>query len=145
MDYVSPEGPVYQAGTLSGNPVAMSAGYAILSYLNDHNEVYDQIEDTTNKIVRGISSNLKQLNLNYTINQVGSMFSLFFSPEKITDFNLAKRCDTEKFGAYFKLMLDQGIYLAPSQFEALFVSSAIDEEEIEKTIRANYASLKSLI
>ena len=145
MDYVSPEGPVYQAGTLSGNPVAMSAGYAILSYLNDHNEVYDQIEDTTNKIVRGISSNLKQLNLNYTINQAGSMFSLFFSPGKITDFNLAKRCDTEKFGAYFKLMLDQGIYLAPSQFEALFVSSAIGDAEIEKTIRANYASLKSLI
>ena len=145
MDYVSPQGPVYQAGTLSGNPIAMSAGYAILSYLNDHDEVYSKIENTTKRIVQGISNNLELLNLSYTINQVGSMFSLFFSDKKITDFNLAKGCDTEKFGKYFRAMLERGIYLAPSQFEALFVSSAIEEAEINKTVEASYESLKSLI
>ena len=145
MDYVSPQGPVYQAGTLSGNPIAMSAGYAILSYLNDHDEVYSKIENTTKRIVQGISNNLELLNLSYTINQVGSMFSLFFSDKKITDFNLAKDCDTEKFGKYFRAMLERGIYLAPSQFEALFVSSAIDEAEINKTVEASYESLESLI
>lgn len=145
MDYVSPQGPVYQAGTLSGNPIAMSAGYAILSYLNNHDEVYGQIESTTDRIVQGIKGNLQQLGFPYTINKVGSMFSLFFSSEKITDFNRAKGCDTEKFGAYFNAMLERGIYLAPSQFEALFVSSAIGEPEINNTIEANYGALKSLI
>lgn len=144
MDYVSPEGPVYQAGTLSGNPVAMSAGLAILSYLNENPAVYKKIENTTQRIVEGIGNNLERLHLNYTINQVGSMFSLFFSQEKITDFELAKQCDTEKFGAYFKHMLDRGIYLAPSQFEALFVSSALGDAEIDQTIEASYESLKLL-
>ena len=144
MDYVSPEGPVYQAGTLSGNPVAMSAGLAILSYLNENPAVYEKIENTTQRIVEGIGNNLERLHLNYTINQVGSMFSLFFSQEKITDFELAKQCDTEKFGAYFKHMLDRGIYLAPSQFEALFVSSALGDAEIDQTIEASYESLKLL-
>ena len=144
MDYVSPEGPVYQAGTLSGNPVAMSAGLAILSYLNENPAVYKKIENTTQRIVEGIGNNLERLHLNYAINQVGSMFSLFFSQEKITDFELAKQCDTEKFGAYFKHMLDRGIYLAPSQFEALFVSSALGDAEIDQTIEASYESLKLL-
>ena len=144
MDYVSPEGPVYQAGTLSGNPVAMSAGLAILSHLNENPAVYNTIGNTTQRIVEGIRNNLEQLHLDYTINQVGSMFSLFFSQEKITDFDLAKRCDTKKFGVYFKHMLDRGIYLAPSQFEALFVSSALGDAEIDQTIQASYESLKLL-
>ena len=145
MDYVSPQGPVYQAGTLSGNPIAMSAGNVMLRYLNDHDEVYDQIDSSTEAIVQGIEKNLQQLNLPYTINRVGSMFSLFFSAEKVIDFDSARGCDTAKFSAYFRAMLERGVYLAPSQFEALFISTAIGETEIDKTIEANYESLKSLI
>ncbi|MDN5214125.1 glutamate-1-semialdehyde 2,1-aminomutase [Fulvivirgaceae bacterium BMA12] len=145
MNYVSPEGPVYQAGTLSGNPIAMAAGYTMLSYLNEHDEVYQQIERSTQKIVEGIKKNLELLGLNHTINQVGSMFSLFFSSERIVDFEHAKNCDTEKFGRYFKAMLDRGVYLAPSQFETLFVSSAIGEDEINKTVDSNYEVLKLLM
>ncbi len=145
MNYVSPEGPVYQAGTLSGNPIAMAAGYTMLSYLNEHDDIYQQIERSTQKIVAGIKKNLELLGLNHTVNQVGSMFSLFFSSERIVDFELAKNCDTEKFGRYFKAMLDRGVYLAPSQFETLFVSSAIGEAEINKTVESNYEVLKLLM
>ncbi len=132
MDFVSPEGPVYQAGTLSGNPVAMAAGLAQLHYLNTHPEIYAQLEATTNQIVDGYQSVLEKNNLNYTMNKIGSMFSLFFTNIQVTDFASAKSCDTEKFGRYFRSMLESGIYLAPSQFEALFISAAIGEKEVER-------------
>lgn len=136
MDFVSPQGPVYQAGTLSGNPVAMAAGFAQLSLLNDNPEIYAQLEATTFKIVNGYKSAIESSGANYTTNQLGSMFSLFFSDEKVMDFETAKTCDTERFGSYFRHMLENGIYLAPSQFETLFISSEIGETEIAKIVES---------
>jgi glutamate-1-semialdehyde 2,1-aminomutase len=144
MDYVSPVGPVYQAGTLSGNPVAMAAGYAMLTQLENDAEVYKQVEHTTSTIVEGFRENMRKLNVSYTINHVGSMFSLFFTEHPVYDFQSASASDTRLFGAYFQEMLKRGIYLAPSQFEALFVSSAIDESMVETIVRANYESLKAI-
>ena len=144
MDYVSPVGPVYQAGTLSGNPIAMAAGYAMLSQLQNRSGLYQQLENTTANIVEGFRENMKRLNLSYTINHVGSMFSLFFTEHPVNDFESASASDTKLFGAYFREMLKRGIYLAPSQFEALFISSAIDSSIVETIVRANYESLKAI-
>ncbi|MFK7952308.1 MAG: glutamate-1-semialdehyde 2,1-aminomutase [Ekhidna sp.] len=136
MDFVSPSGPVYQAGTLSGNPVAMAAGYAQLNQLNEHPEIYTQLEKSTSGIVDGYKKVLKKKKLNYTMNQIGSMFSLFFTDQKVTDFETAKTCDTEEFGKYFRSMLSQGVYLAPSQFESLFISTCINKDEVKKIVNA---------
>ncbi|WP_456459052.1 glutamate-1-semialdehyde 2,1-aminomutase [Reichenbachiella sp.] len=144
MNMVSPSGPVYQAGTLSGNPVAMAAGLAMLKYLNENTEVYTRLETMTEYIVQGIKLNVLKLGLKYTVNSVGSMFSLFFTDEKVIDFEGAKKSDLNMFGKYFNAMLEKGIYLAPSQFETLFVSSAIDEIEADLIIQANYDSLKEI-
>ncbi len=144
MDYVSPVGPVYQAGTLSGNPVAMAAGFAMLQYLNTHPEVYTQLEKITSDIVEGIQHNLRQMNLSYTLNHVGSMFSLFFTSHEVTDFQSASTSDTAKFGLYFRKMLEKGIYLAPSQYEALFVSTAITPDLVNKIVQANREALKEV-
>ncbi|MEQ9007234.1 MAG: glutamate-1-semialdehyde 2,1-aminomutase, partial [Ekhidna sp.] len=134
MDFVSPQGPVYQAGTLSGNPVAMAAGYAQLSYLNDHPEVYEKLEKTTLKIMDGYKKVLKKHKLNYTMNQIGSMISLFFTDQKVIDFETAKTCDTDLFGKYFRYNLDNGVYLPPSQFETWFISTCIGGDEVNKII-----------
>jgi glutamate-1-semialdehyde 2,1-aminomutase len=144
MDYVSPSGPVYQAGTLSGNPIAMSAGYAMLNHLNSHPEIYEQLTATGNRIASGFKTNLEKLNKNYTINSIGSMISLFFTDEKVVDFATAKSSDTELFGKYFNAMLENGVYLAPSQFESLFLSTSIDESIADQIVEANYSSLQSL-
>lgn len=144
MNMVSPSGPVYQAGTLSGNPVAMAAGLAMLKYLNENTEIYTRLETMTEYIVQGIKLNVLKLGLKYTVNSVGSMFSLFFTDEKVIDFEGAKKSDLGMFGKYFNAMLEKGIYLAPSQFETLFVSSAIDEIEADLIIQANYDSLKEI-
>ncbi|MGB3848652.1 MAG: glutamate-1-semialdehyde 2,1-aminomutase [Tunicatimonas sp.] len=144
MDFVSPVGPVYQAGTLSGNPIAMAAGHAMLQHLHTHPEVYHRVDHATGAIVAGFQDNLKKLGLNYTINHVGSMFSLFFTEQPVTDFRSASSSDTKRFGRYFRAMLERGIYLAPSQFEALFISTAITDELVERIVRANYESLKAI-
>ena len=144
MNFVSPAGPVYQAGTLSGNPVAMSAGLAMLRYLNDNPGVYKTLENTTQRIVNGIKSNLGKLGLNYTVNHLGSMFTLFFTSTEVVDFETAKTSDLASFGKYFHAMLDRGIYLAPSQYESLFVSLAITDELADQIVKANYESLKEL-
>lgn len=144
MDNVSPAGPVYQAGTLSGNPVAMHAGFAMLNYLNDNPGVYQQLEQTTKDICEGIGENLKNLGLDLTINRIGSMFTLFFQSGEVLDFNSAKSSDQEKFGRYFNLMLNNGIYLAPSQFESLFISTAISQAHVDKIVRSNYLALKEI-
>lgn len=141
MDHVSPSGPVYQAGTLSGNPVAMIAGYTVLSYLKDNPDIYDDLEKTTTAITQGIQKNINKLGLNYTLNKVGSMFTLFFNQETVTDFKKAKKSDMEAFGKYFNIMLEKGIYLAPSQYEALFVSHSISDSDVEMIVDANYAAL----
>lgn len=145
MDFVSPEGPVYQAGTLSGNPVAMAAGLTMLNHLNEHPEVYEQLDKNTGLLVAGIQENLKSLNLDYRINQIGSMFSLFFTTQDVVDFESAKTSDTALFGKYFKTMLEQKVYLAPSQFEALFISTEIKDAIIEKILEANYNALKTVV
>ena len=144
MDYVSPEGPVYQAGTLSGNPVAMAAGYAMLKHLYDHPETYGKLESNTRKIVNGYKETCEVLGLNYTINQIGSMYNMFFTDQEVYDLNTAKHSDTTLFGRYFNLMLNKGIYLAPSQFETLFVSAVLSDADIEDIIRANDDSLRDL-
>ncbi len=144
MDFVSPLGPVYQAGTLSGNPIAMTAGLAMLRFLNSHPEVYTYLDSITNYVTSGISKSLNELGLPYTINQIGSMYSLFFTGEKVRDFASAKTSDTVKFGKYFQSMLRQGIYIAPSQYESLFVSTAITEDIADKIIAANNKALSEL-
>ncbi len=141
MQHVSPSGKVYQAGTLSGNPIAMAAGLAMLHYLNDHAEVYEQLENTTKKITAGIQDILDQKKLNYTINQIGSMFSLFFTDRKVKNFDDAQICDMDAFSNYFQSMLNKGVYLAPSQYESLFVSAAIEEQEIQKILESVATSL----
>ena len=145
MDFVSPEGPVYQAGTLSGNPVAMAAGFAILDHLNEHRNIYKEVDAVSGRIVAGIKENLSRLGLGYTINHIGSMFSLFFTDKEVHDFTSAKQSDTSLFGIYFREMLAKGIYLAPSQFEALFISHAITDDLADHVIQMNYEVLSSIL
>ncbi|MGV3639528.1 MAG: glutamate-1-semialdehyde 2,1-aminomutase [Adhaeribacter sp.] len=144
MNAVAPAGPVYQAGTLSGNPIAMAAGLTMLRYLNEHAEVYAYLNNISNKLVSGMRRNLEDLGIPFTINQVGSMFSLFFTRKPVTDFDSARSSNLELFGQYFNQMLHRGVYLAPSQFETLFVSTAITEELADEYLAANLASLKEL-
>ncbi|GAB3197204.1 glutamate-1-semialdehyde 2,1-aminomutase [Pontibacter aydingkolensis] len=145
MDYVAPAGPVYQAGTLSGNPIAMAAGMAMLTYLKENPEVYTQLNNITDKLVKGMQQNMQQLGATFTINRVGSMFSIFFTDQPVTDFESAKTSDTALFGRYFNAMLQKGIYLAPSQYEALFVSTAITESIADQYIKANLEALQESI
>ena len=144
MDAVAPAGPVYQAGTLSGNPVAMAAGLAMLNYLNEHEEVYKYLDNIADKLVFGMRENMNQLGMNFTINQVGSMFSLFLTRQPVIDFESAKRSDLPLFGKYFNNMLQRGIYLAPSQFESLFLSTAITDAYADEYLAANLESLREL-
>ncbi len=144
MNFVSPLGPVYQAGTLSGNPIAMSAGLAMLRMLHQNPSIYQSLETKTQKITNGIRKNLQKLGLKYTINEIGSMFTLFFTDTPVRNFEDAKTSNLELFGRYFRAMLERGIYLAPSQFESLFLSDALSEEDIEKIIHANYQALQEI-
>lgn len=145
MEFVSPAGPVYQAGTLSGNPIAMAAGLTMLNHLNSHPEVYTTLNAVGDKIVSGFRKSLDKLGLNYTINHIGSMYSLFFTDKEVFDFASAKQADTTLFGKYFQAMLHKGVYLAPSQFESLFLSTALTDEYISQIVEANEASLKEIL
>ena len=129
MRKVAPVGPIYQAGTLSGNPLAVAAGLATLRYLKAHPEVYGQLEARTAELCAAAPAGV-------TVNRVGSMFTWFFTDQPVTDYESAKRSDTARFGRFFRAMLERGIYLAPSQFEAAFVSAAHTEEDIRETIAA---------
>lgn len=145
METVAPSGPVYQAGTLSGNPLAMAAGFAALSHIKNNPGIYHQLERLSSKLENGIKENLKSLKKQYAVNRVGSMLCLFFTEEQVVDFKSALTSDTQKYGKYFHEMLNRGIYLPPAQYEAYFISTAHTDEDIEKTISANYESLKSVI
>ena len=144
MDCVSPVGPVYQAGTLSGNPVAMAAGIAVLTQLNEDPEVYQRLASSCKQIADGIRHQVTEFELPFTVNQIGSMYSLFFTDKEVTDFEDAQSTDVSLFGIYFRSMLEHGIYLAPSQFESLFISDAIRDLEIEKILSANKKSLEKV-
>ena len=144
MEYLAPDGPVYQAGTLSGNPIAMSAGYTTLSMLKER-KVYDELEKKGKYLEEGIKDNLKKLKLNFVQNRIGSMSCLFFNEKPVGDFETAMSSDANLYAAYFKEMLQRGIYLAPSQFEAGFISTAHSMEDLDRTIRADYESLKSVM
>ena len=126
MNYVAPVGPIYQAGTLSGNPLAVSAGLAMLNYLKEHPEVYTTLEQRTAALC---SDNFPGV----TINRVGSMFTFFFTTEAVFDYESAKKCDTARFARFFTHMLEHGVYLAPSQFESGFVGYAHQDADIEAT------------
>jgi glutamate-1-semialdehyde 2,1-aminomutase len=145
MDMVSPAGPVYQAGTLSGNPIAMSAGLAMLRYLNEHPEVYTRLEEIGQKLTDGFRAGLLKAGLNYTLNHIGSMFTLFMTERPVTNFAQAKSCDLPLFGRYFHAMLQRGIYLAPSQFESLFLSVALTDDLVDQIIQANEESLQEMM
>ncbi|MCC3159366.1 glutamate-1-semialdehyde 2,1-aminomutase [Hymenobacter sp. 15J16-1T3B] len=142
MDQVAPAGKVYQAGTLSGNPIATAAGLAQLRYLNEHPEVYQQLEHTSAALADGTRQIAAELGLNYTVNRVGSMWSVFFTAQPVTDLASAKTADLEAFGRYFRAMLHRGIYLAPSQFEALFVSTAVTDDLVDMYLTACRASMR---
>lgn len=145
MNKVSPAGPVYQAGTLSGNPIAMAAGLTMLNYLNDHPEVYTQLEASGEKLSNGFKASMQKLGLNYTLNQIGSMYTLFFTDQPVTDFPSAKSSDLPLFGRYFHAMLDRGIYMGPSQFESMFLSTALEDKHLDAIIKANEESLKEIL
>jgi glutamate-1-semialdehyde 2,1-aminomutase len=145
MDIVSPAGPVYQAGTLSGNPLAMAAGMAMLKHLRQNPAIYKTLDTTTTSLVQGLAKQWKEAGFNYTINHVGSMFTLFFTDKPVIDFDTAKTADTTRFAAYFQSMLQQGIYLAPSQFEAMFISAAITEDIVEEILEANRNAIRAIV
>lgn len=136
MELVSPVGKVYQAGTLSGNPIAMAAGLTQLKYLYEHQEIYKDLEKKGERLYGGIEKILAEKNLPYHINHISSLGSLFFTEQEVVDYTSAKSSDTKAFSEYFKGMLAQGIHMAPSQFEAMFLSVAHTDEIIDQTLEA---------
>jgi len=145
MEFVSPAGPVYQAGTLSGNPIAMAAGLTMLNHLNDHPEVYATLNHVGSRLSEGIMKINDSMGLSYTVNRLESMYSFFFSTEPIFDFDSAKKSDTALFGKYFQAMLHRGVYLAPSQFESLFLSTALSDKLIDRVLDAHRESLSEVL
>ena len=144
MNMIAPAGPVYQAGTLSGNPLATTAGLAMLNLITDNPEVYASLAQRGLALKNALANDLKELGLNYTINQIGSMFTLFFTDKEVNNFTDAKTSDTVLFGKYFKGMLAKGIYLPPSQYESWFLSAALGDSEYDQIIAASKATLRSL-
>ena len=136
MSYLAPEGPVYQAGTLSGNPIAMSAGYAMLNYLKKNPDTYRSLNDKTTYLRIGMENCLKNIDIPYQINSYGSMISLHFTDECVVDFDSAKKGDNDTFKNYFHGMLAKGVYLPPSAYESYFLNDAISQEDLDFTIDA---------
>ncbi len=136
MDMVAPDGPVYQAGTLAGNPLAMAAGLATVKYLQEENP-YPQLEKLAARLTGGIAEISEKHGIPVQQNRVGGMMCRFFNDGPVTGLDSAMKSDTDRFAKYFKAMLEEGIYMAPSQFEAGFISTAHTEEDIEKTIEAH--------
>ncbi|OIQ28726.1 MAG: glutamate-1-semialdehyde-2,1-aminomutase [Bacteroidetes bacterium MedPE-SWsnd-G2] len=136
MNYLAPLGPVYQAGTLSGNPLAMAAGLAMLKELNEDQDVFNRLNAKTEYLHKGCAEVLDRLNVDYTINRVGSMISIHFYKDSVVDFETAALGNNDKFKAFFHGMLDNGIYIAPSAFETWFVSDALSYEDLDETIKA---------
>ncbi|MCY3765574.1 MAG: glutamate-1-semialdehyde 2,1-aminomutase [Gemmatimonadetes bacterium] len=145
MSHISPLGKgVSQAGTLSGNPLAMTAGFETLMQLREPG-AYESLEGKSAALEAGFRENLKSLGLPFCLNRVGSMMTLFFTDRAVTRYEAAVACDQDAFARYFRLMLEQGVYLAPSQFEAAFVSLAHSDEDIDRTVKAQYTALKQCV
>ena len=142
MDKVSPVGPVYQAGTLSGNPLAVAAGLATLKLLKGEPQVYENIDRKSKALAQGVAAAAAAAGVTMTINRVASMMTFFFNPGPVTDWDSAAKSRTDVFGAFFRAMLDRGVYLPCSQYEAAFVSASLTDEDIAATVAAAEASLK---
>ncbi|KKD54369.1 MULTISPECIES: glutamate-1-semialdehyde 2,1-aminomutase [Paenibacillus] len=142
LEQIAPSGPIYQAGTLSGNPLAMAAGYSTLKLLTP--EVYDRLEERAARLQAGFEHNARELGIPVTINRVGSMVCPFFTDEKVVNFDTAKTSNQDHFRRYFTEMVNEGVSVAPSQFEGMFVSGVHTVEDIDATIEANYRALKRL-
>lgn len=144
MERIAPLGPVYQAGTLSGNPLAVSAGLATLKLLRERNP-YDELERRSARLERGLREAANEAGIPSTINRVGSMMTAFFTRDRVTDWPGAKRSNTDQYARFFRAMLEEGIYLAPSQFECAFVSLAHTDEVIDRTIEAARVAMRALV
>ncbi len=141
MEKIAPAGPIYQAGTLSGNPLAMTAGIATLKELQKPG-VYEELDKKSARLAQGMAEAAERAGVEVSSNRVGSMVCTFFTAKPVVDYASALTSDTERFGKFFRSMLDQGIYLAPSQFEAAFVSLSHSEEDIDRTVEAAYNAFK---
>jgi len=135
MNHLSPLGPVYQAGTLSGNPLAMAAGYEMLKTINQDKELFNRLEAKTKYLEEGIREKLTLKNISFTINRVGSMISVHFDEGKVYDFETAKNGDNEKFKKFFHYLLNEGIYIAPSAYETWFITDALTYADLDRTIK----------
>ena len=144
MSYLAPEGPVYQAGTLSGNPLAMAAGFAMLSYLDNNPEVFERLQNKTEMLHQGMVTALNKKGIHYQMNRYGSMLSLHFTKKPVVDFETAALGNNENFKKYFHGMLDRGVYLPPSAFESYFLNDALSVKDIDFTLSAFEGWLKSL-
>jgi glutamate-1-semialdehyde 2,1-aminomutase len=143
MAHIAPAGPVYQAGTLSGNPLAVAGGLACLRALGEEG-AYERLEESARALTEGILDAAKAAGQKVTLNRVGSMWTVFFCEGPVFDYPSAKKADTATFGRFFHAMLDRGVYLPPSQFEAAFVSLAMGEAEIRHTVEAARAAFALL-
>ncbi|MDF0693886.1 glutamate-1-semialdehyde 2,1-aminomutase [Aquirufa ecclesiirivi] len=145
MNMIAPSGPVYQAGTLSGNPLATTAGLAMLNLITDNPEVYPTLNQKGEYLAAGIRQQLMDLKIDGFVNQIGSMFTLFFTNIAVKNFSDAKTSDTAKFGVYFREMLNQGVYLPPSQFESWFLSAALDQSHLDHILKASRIALEKTL
>lgn len=144
MNYVAPTGPVYQAGTLSGNPLAMAAGFTLLKKLKDHPNVYEELEKKSQVLATGMSKILKEHGIPHHVNRVGSMIGLFYCEDPVETFDDANRTDKELFGKIFHGMLNRGVHLPPSPFEAFFLSNSLTPEDISFTLTAFEETIKEI-
>lgn len=144
MDMIAPNGSVYQAGTLSGNPIAMTAGLTQLKILKENEHIYSNINDTSKYLFENIKDIIKRNNVDCNVNYIGSLGSIFFTKERVYDYVSAKKSDTKKYAKYFKNMLDKGIYIAPAQFEAMFISSEHSKDIVDKTLNIIEDSIKKI-
>jgi glutamate-1-semialdehyde 2,1-aminomutase len=144
MEHIAPSGKVYQAGTLSGNPIAMIAGYTLLKTLQERPAIYTQLEETTSQLVAGLRETFGAAGVVYQINHIGSMMSVHFAEYPIVDFTAASGANNELFRRFFHAMLERGVYLPPSAFESWFISHAIGQEDVEFTIDAAKAAMQSI-
>ena len=140
MDRVAPAGPIYQAGTLSGNPMAMAAGFATLRLMTP--SAYERLEATSAKLADGLARAAEEAKVPVQVNRVGSMLTVFFSARPVFDAASARACDTKRFGAFFHALLENGVYFPPSQFEAAFLSTAHTDDDVEQTLRAARAGVR---